>query len=81
MSRLARKNWTVDKFGILDEGGILDAFDNAFKSGLRITDDEMDYISATSTDDELELVTREKLTFSQKRQLINYLNIKVYGRV
>jgi len=80
MSRLSRKNWTADMVGLKSKGGMLDLFDNEVKSFLRITDDEMDYMCEFATDDELDLVTNSKLSFAEKRNLINLLNTKVYGK-
>jgi len=80
MSRLARKNWTDDKYGIKSSGGVLDAMDNVVKVVARMTDDEYDYYCDIATDDEIGLLVEENLTFKQKRQLITLLTTKVYGR-
>lgn len=54
-------------------------FDNVVKGFARMTDEEYDYYCDKATDEELGLLIHEKLTFTQKRQLITVLNTKVYG--
>ena len=65
--------------GIKGSGGLLDAFDNSIKQVLRINDSEYDFICEKATDDELNLIIAEELTFSDKRKLIitldKYLNL------
>jgi hypothetical protein len=71
MERLNRKKRTYDD---LSSGGIFDLVDNIIKSSFRITDQEYDYIIEHVSDLELEFLTKKKLTFSEKRELIMILN-------
>lgn len=74
MSRINRRNWTEEKIGYKEKGGVFDLFDNMFKSVLRITDTEMDKLALECSDEELKLAVTEQLTFTEKRELINLLN-------
>lgn len=78
LTRIERKKWPVEKYGILDSSNIRDAFDNHIKLAYRITDAEYDHIAERMTDDEVTLFVQERPTFSQKRQMIillrKYLN-------
>ena len=64
-------------------GGIHDMFDNVIKVLFNITDDEYDFIAATSTDDELNvfltaLGDMEKgSTFTERRKALELRNIKL----
>lgn len=75
--RLERKSWLTDDsnpMGIKGHGGIFDSIDNAIKGTYRITDDEYDYICEHATDEILNLVVKDNLTFTEKRKLLVYLN-------
>lgn len=54
-----------------ESGGMSDLFDNAFKAGLNLTDDEYDYIAEHMTDEESMLLVNDNPTFTQKREVIN----------
>ena len=73
MTRLDRKHWSADKFGIKPSGGILDAFDNSIKSVFRITDQEYDRICLIGTEEQLDVLLQENPTFGQKRHLLQLL--------
>lgn len=72
MTRLQRKSRTDINFK--NKGGLLDAFDDAFKSIWRINDEEYDYICEMVTDEELSLLVNEKITFSDARKAILLVN-------
>lgn len=78
-SRISRRNWTQDKFGILNSGGLTTLFDNHIKAAYRITDEEYDCMAEKMTDDEMGVFVTEKPTFSQKREMINLLNKYVHN--
>lgn len=56
MGRLDRKNWSEDRFGILSSGGLNTLFDNAFKWGFRVTDEEYDNFCYNATDEEFDII-------------------------
>lgn len=74
MSRINRKKWQGDAFGILSRGGMFDLFDNMIKLSYRITDDEYDSFIEVATDEEMDLFVTDKPTFAQKREMIRLLN-------
>jgi len=78
MTRLERKKWSNEKFGILGRGGIFDAFDDAVKYFARMTDDEYDKYCEIATDEELDLLLSEKLSFTDKRGLLKFLREHIY---
>jgi hypothetical protein len=56
-------------------GGLFDAFDNAVKGGLNITDEEYDFICENATDEELDdLLIDQSSTFSEKRSCLKVRN-------
>lgn len=74
---LNRKSWLTDDsnpMGIKGRGGLNDIFDDSIKGSYRITDDEYDFICEHATDEILNLVIKDNLTFTQKRKLLVYLN-------
>lgn len=73
-TRIERRNLTYEDIGYKHSGGIFDLFDNSVKENLRINDKEYDYICEKATDDELKLVSKEKLSYKEKRELLNTLN-------
>lgn len=81
MSRLSRRFWTEEQLNIKSSGGLFDLFDNYIKHALRITDDEYDHILEIASDEEMTILTTEKLSLSQKRELIHFLNKNInYGK-
>lgn len=71
-TRISRKNVEIDyKRGKM---GLNDVFDNAVLSLLRVTQDEYDTILEQASDDELEYIVTEAVTFSDKKVLINSVN-------
>jgi hypothetical protein len=81
MTRLERSNWTEEMIGIKNSGGIPALFDNYFKTNMRITDKEYDYICEVATDEEMEVLAQERLSFSEKRRLMVFLKRHVYEKV
>lgn len=67
-SRLSRKNRT----DIIYKGcgGLTDAFDDVIKSGLRINDEEYDWIAENATDEELGNIILEAHSYEQKRTFL-----------
>lgn len=70
--RSKRKNRTDIKF--LNHGGLTDLFDNVIKETYYINDDEYDYICEKATDEEIQIFVNEDATFSQKRQVLNFID-------
>lgn len=81
MTRLERSSWTEEMIGIKNSGGISALFDNYFKTNMRITDKEYDYICEIATDEEMEVLAQERLSFSEKRRLMVFLKRHVYEKV
>lgn len=73
-TRIERRNFTYDDIGFKHSGGLFDLFDNGVKEVLRINDNEYDYICEKATDDELKIILKEKLSFSEKRELLKLLH-------
>jgi hypothetical protein len=80
MTRLERSNWTEAMIGIKNSGGISELFDNYFKTNMRITDKEYDHICEIATDEEMEVLAQERLSFSEKRRLLVFLKKHVYEK-
>jgi hypothetical protein len=74
MSRINRKNWSEEKLGLVDKGGMLDLFDNAIKGSYRITDKEYDEMCVKMSEEEIEIFTNPENTFTTGRLLIGLLN-------
>jgi len=74
MSRITRRNWTEDKFGIVSKGSLPDLFDNTVKSVYRITDQEYDLLAEKMTETEMNLFITENPTYAEKRVMIQLLN-------
>jgi hypothetical protein len=71
MTRLERKNRT----DILYSGGdITNAFDNVIKENWRINDDEYDYIAENASDEVINHLIAEDMTFSEKRKALTLIN-------
>lgn len=74
MGRIDRRKRSIKELKLVKQGGLFDALDNEIKQVFRIDDEQFDYLCEEATDDELALITEEKLTFAQKRELITILN-------
>lgn len=74
MGRIDRHKRSIKELKLVKQGGLFDALDNEIKQIFRIDDEQFDYLCEKATDDELALITEEKLTFTQKRELITILN-------
>jgi len=81
MTRLERSSWTEEMIGIKNSGEITSLFDNYFKTNMRITDKEYDHICEIATDEEMEVLAQERLSFSEKRRLMVFLKRHVYEKV
>lgn len=81
MTRLERSKWTEEMVGIKNSGGIAELFDNYFKTNMRITDKEYDHICEIATDEEMEVLAQEELSFSEKRRLLEFLKKHVYEKI
>lgn len=61
---------------LVTEGDMLDLIDNVIKAGFNITDEELDFICETATDEEVEVITAalgtidEGSTFSERRSAL-----------
>lgn len=73
--RLSRKNNTIDYSS--GRIGLLDVFDNAMLSLLRVTQDEYDKIVESISEEEIDVIIYEPKTFAEKRLLLNTIN-KLY---
>ncbi len=74
MTRLERKNREdIDYKGC---GGITDAFDDAIKEQWRINDKELDWIAEHASDEELDIMLGNFITysFSEKKKALNVSN-------
>lgn len=69
ISRLKRKELSNQDINIVNgkKIGIFYLFDNNILSIFRITDEVYDYIAEYTTDDELDILFKEELTFAEKR--------------
>ncbi len=76
-TRLSRKG--VD-LGEARNGGIFGLMDSLMKETCRISEDELDLLCDIATDDELDLAMADNLTFAQKRELLKFLEEKIYNQ-
>jgi hypothetical protein len=76
-TRLSRKG--VD-LGEARNGGIFGLMDSLMKETCRISEDELDLLCDIATDDELDLAMADNLTFTQKRELLKFLEEKIYNK-
>lgn len=65
--RLLRKNFNSE---CKNQGGLLDLFDNQVKLIFRINNKQYDSILNITTDEELDILTKECKSFKDKRILI-----------
>ena len=80
-TRLSRRNRTEEDLGILHKGGFFDLFDNAVKEIYRINDVEYDYLSEHISNEELEMITSEHLTYAESRKLLKMLEMHLRNMV
>jgi hypothetical protein len=76
-TRLSRKG--VD-LGEARNGGIFGLFDSMIKETCRVSEDELDLLCDIATEDELDLAIADGLTFGEKRQLLIFLQEKIYNK-
>jgi len=76
-TRLSRKG--ID-LGELQQGGIFGMMDALARETCRISEDELDLLCEVATPEQIELVTAEALTFTQKRELLQFLEEKIYNQ-
>lgn len=83
MKRLDRIKWT-DKDMAIKMGpskiGMFDLCDSVMKTLFRVNDDELDFMCGQMTDEEFDLTTRESLSYSEIRSVLNFRNkyMKLY---
>lgn len=77
MTRLERKSVFIGD-DIPASRGVFGLMDGVMMKVFRINDDELDKICELATDDELELFTKEDRTISESKQLLTFLQKKIY---
>jgi len=77
-TRLERRNTTYTQWETKGPNGLFDVLDMTIKEMCRITEEELQYYNDIATNEELDLVTSETLTYKQKRKLITFLTTKIY---
>jgi hypothetical protein len=77
MTRLERKNVFIGD-DIPSIRGVFGLMDGVMMKVFRINDNELDKICELATDDELELFTKEDRTISESKQLLTFLQEKIY---
>lgn len=78
MTRLDRKK----TFKVQDTQtmkGLFGLVDSAMLKIYRISEDELDKICQLATDDELELFTKEDRKINESRQILKFLQEKIYS--
>lgn len=79
ITRLSRKHRTNADLNIGSTSGLLGYFDNQIKVAYRINDRELDFIAQRADDEELTVFTKDKLSFNEKRAVLEiltkYLNL------
>ena len=76
-TRLSRKGVYL---GEDRNGGIFGLFDSMIKETCRVSEDELDLLCDIATEDELDLAIADGLTFGEKRQLLIFLQEKIYNK-
>ena len=76
-TRLSRKGVYL---GEDRNGGIFGLFDSMIKETCRISEAELDLLCDISTEDELDLAMADGLSFGEKRQLLKFLEEKIYNK-
>lgn len=77
MTRLERKSVFIGD-DIPASRGVFGLMDGVMMKVFRINDSELDKICELATDDELELFTKEDRTISESKQLLTFLQEKIY---
>lgn len=77
MTRLERKSVFIGD-DIPASRGVFGLMDGVMMKVFRINDNELDKICELATDDELELFTKEDRTISESKQLLTFLQEKIY---
>lgn len=77
MTRLERKSVFIGD-DIPASRGVFGLMDGVMMKVFRINDNELDKICELATDDELELFTKEDRTISESKQLLTFLQKKIY---
>ena len=77
MTRLERKLTFKEKYSY-PQNGIFGLMDGVMHQVYRITESELDKICELATDDELELFTKEDRTINESRQILKFLQEKIY---
>lgn len=72
MKEFADKN-NIDTSNMIS---VFDMFDNAFMSAYKLNDAQYDYICEHASNDELDLLIKEEMTYNEKREAI--LIVKKY---
>jgi len=80
MTRLERKI-TLKDYDFEVTRGVFGLMDAVMLKTYRITEEELDKICEIATDDELELFTKEERTLSESRQILKFLNEKIYSQI
>jgi hypothetical protein len=69
--RLQRNKRTADDLGLIGHGGLNVLFDDTFKSGYRLTDEEYDFFCDQDEEKLDVLITRkDNYTFNDKREIL-----------
>ena len=74
MSRISRRKWGPKEYGTETIKGLFELFDAVIYENLRITSDELDFITEHATDEELGYLVTERPTFSERRKIIFQVN-------
>jgi hypothetical protein len=77
MTRLERKSGYKES-DTVSTNSIFGLMDGVMLKVFRINDEELNKICELATDDELELFTKEDRTIRESRQLLTFLNEKIY---
>ncbi len=77
-TRLERKNNKYIQHELKGRHGLFDLLDNVIVAMCRMDDEEYGIYNDIATEEEIELIIKEQLTFSEKRKLITILTTKIY---
>lgn len=82
MSRFNRKKRPIETLKLKNKGGLNDLLDNDIKGRWYINDEEFNTLCKKMSDSEMDIFLENRLTFSQKRFLLNmvdrYINLTEY---
>lgn len=70
ISRCKRKSRDFIELKIKSSGDMFDLFDNVMKENFRINDDEYDYLCENMSDAEMDIITKEEMSYQQKRECL-----------